>query len=61
MPKLMVVYDPKDKVSGLPVEMRRQYDIMEATLSVPEDLEGLDIYSLARKLAELLLEQLPRT
>jgi|HubBroStandDraft_1064217.scaffolds.fasta_scaffold08818_7 hypothetical protein len=58
MPKLMVVYDPQDKVSGLPIEMRRQYDIMEATLSIPEDLEGLDIYALARKLSELLLEQL---
>lgn len=57
MPKLMVVYDPEDKVSGLPVEMRRQYNIMEATLSVPEDLEGNDIYALARKLAEMLLEQ----
>lgn len=58
MPKLMVVYDPEDKVSGLPPEMRKQYNIMEATLSIPEDLHGHDIYALARKLSEMLLEQL---
>ena len=61
MPKLMVIYDPRDIVSGLPVEFRREKEIMEATLSVPDDLNGIDIYNLARKLCELLLEQLPRS
>lgn len=58
MPKLMVIYDPMDVVSGLPPELRRDKDIKEATLSIPDGLEGNDIYSLARKLSELLLEQL---
>lgn len=57
MPKLMMIYDPRDIISGLPVELRREKGILEATLSIPEDLEGNDIYALARKLAELLLEQ----
>lgn len=58
MPILMVVFDPNDKVVGLDAEVRRKYEIKEATLSVPEGLENRDIYALARKLAELLLEQL---
>lgn len=58
MPKLVVLFDPNDRISGLPPEEMRRMEVKEATLSVPEDLEGSDIYHLARKLAELLLEQL---
>lgn len=58
MPKLMVIYDPRDVISGLPLELRREKGIKEATLSVSEDLKGSDIYALARKLSEMLLEQL---
>jgi len=58
MPKLIVVYDPRDIVNGVPTEIKREKGIKEATLSIPEDLEGNDIYALARKLSELLLEQL---
>jgi hypothetical protein len=57
MPKLHVIYDPTDRleVRSEPIEMCQ---LKVAMLSVPEDLEGNDIHALARKLAELLLEQL---
>lgn len=58
MPKLMIVYDPDDRISGLTPDMRKHLCVSEATLSVPEGLEGKDIYTIARKLAELLVEQL---
>jgi hypothetical protein len=58
VPKLMVIYDPTDRLSGLPAEERKRWSVQEATLSLPEGLEGKDIYALARKLAELLLEQI---
>lgn len=58
MPNLTVIYDPDDKISGLTVEDRKRFGIKQANLSIAEDLEGSDIYALARKLAEMLLEQL---
>jgi hypothetical protein len=58
MPKLMVVFDPKDLISGLSTEDRKRFGVKEATLSIQENLEGNDIYQIAKKLAELLLEQL---
>ena len=59
MPKLMVIYDPTDKLGiGMDAEYKRLSGIREAALSIKGNLEDRDIYTLARKLAELLLEQL---
>jgi hypothetical protein len=58
MPKLHVVYDPKDLIAMDP-QACLKYGHKVAVLDVPEDLRSVDIYNLARRLAELLLEQLP--
>ena len=58
MPKLHVVYDPKDLIVMDP-QAAKQFGHKVAVLDVPEDLRSVDIYNLARRLAELLLEQLP--
>ncbi len=57
MPKLHIIYDPTDKleVKHEPIEM---LGLKVAVLSVADDLEELDIYNLASKLAGMLLEQL---
>ena len=57
MPKLMVIFDPNDRIDSKSDELKR-FGIKEARLSIPEGLDGKDIYQIARKLAELLLEQL---
>ncbi len=57
MPKIIIVYDPIDSVEGFTADAKKQLGIKEASLSLPEDLEGIDIYNIAKKLAELLLEQ----
>lgn len=56
MPTLHVVYDPKDNIIMSP-DAAKQFGHKVATLSVPNDLKTVDIYNLARRLAELLLEQ----
>lgn len=57
MPKLHVIYDPQDKIVADPaLEQRFGYKL--AILSIPEDVRSVDIYNLAKRLAELLLEQL---
>lgn len=58
MAKLHIVYDPKDSIIMDPVAAQR-FGHKVAVLSVPEDVRSVDIYNLARRLAELLLEQLP--
>jgi hypothetical protein len=58
MAKLMIIYDPNDRISGLPPDELRRLGVKEATLSVPEDLDGSDLGMVARNLAELLLAQL---
>jgi len=58
MPRLHVIYDPQDKVVGAPPDLEQKFGIKVAVLSVPEDIKSVDIYNLARRLAELLLEQL---
>ena len=57
MSSLLIIYDADDKVTGFSPEARKQLGIKEARLSIPQDLDGKDIYAIARKLAELLLEQ----
>ena len=61
MPKLMVIYDPTDTLGigiGVDAEYKRLSGLREAALSIKGNMEDRDIYTLARKLAELLLEQL---
>ena len=58
MARLIVVFDPNDRISGIPVEEMKRLGVKEASLSIPENLEGNDIYAIAKKLSELLLEQL---
>jgi hypothetical protein len=57
MPKLHVIYDPQDMIIGNPAA-EKQFGCKVAVLSVPEDIKSVDIYNLARRLAELLVEQL---
>lgn len=57
MPKLHVIYDPQDKVVAMPAA-QEQFGFKVAVLSVPEDIKSVDIYNLAKRLAELLLETL---
>ena len=57
MPKLHIIYDPQDKVVTIP-DAANQFGFKSAQLSIPEDIKSVDIYNLARKLAELLVEQL---
>ena len=58
MPKLHVIFDPNDNII-LPPDAQKQFGHKVAVLSIPEDIKSVDIYNLARRLAELLLEQLP--
>lgn len=59
--RLVVIYDPEARLilpsgsdmGGYPPSLKC------AALDVPSDLAGRDIYEVARRLAELLLEQLP--
>lgn len=57
MPKLHVIYDPKDKIVTA-TEAEKMFGFKVAALSVPEDIRSVDIYHLARRLAEMLLETL---
>jgi phage terminase small subunit len=57
MPKIHVIYDPKDVIVTDPAA-EKMFGHKVAVLSVPEDMKSIDIYHLAKRLAELLLEQL---
>lgn len=59
MASIHVVFDSNDRITMSP-ERDGQYGIKSARLAIAEDLEDVDIYNIARKLAELLLEQLPK-
>lgn len=58
MAKLLIIYDPNDRIRAPDEQEKHHLGLKEAILAVPDDLEGTDIYAIARKLAELLLEQL---
>jgi hypothetical protein len=57
MARLLIIYDPDERVTCCPPEYKRG-NLKEAVLDISNDIESQDIYNLARKLAELLLEQL---
>jgi len=55
MPRLHIVFDREGRIdwpSGPPP------DVKVAMLDIADDIEAIDIYAIARKLAELLLEQI---
>jgi hypothetical protein len=60
MASLHILYDPGNYVTFAGDEMAHvaEMGVKLARLPVSEDLAKEDIYTLARKLAELLLEQL---
>jgi len=53
-PRIIVWYDPHGRIAPM---REGPPEIKQALLDIPEDVEGRDIYEIARKLAELLLEQ----
>ena len=55
MANLLVTYDPYGRTIGHP--RAEEAGLKQAILSLPDGLEGQDICEVARKLAELLLEQ----
>ena len=57
MAKLHVIFDPQDKIVTIP-EAESKFGFKTAQLSIPDDVKSVDIYNLARRLAELLVEQL---
>lgn len=58
MPKLIVVYDPTGRLSShISSDAPPELCPKVAQLDVADGIEGKDIYDLARKLAEMLLEQ----
>ena len=57
MARLHVLFDPNDKVLNNP-EIEKALGIKSAVLTVPEEVRSVDIYNLAKKLAEMLLETL---
>ncbi len=57
MSQLYIIYDPTNTLI-LTSDIVKALGLKEAMLSIPNDLENNDIYTIAKKLAELLLEQL---
>jgi len=57
MARLLIVYDPDERITLCQPEYKRGR-LKEVVLDISDDIESADIYTLARKLAELLLEQL---
>ena len=58
MPRLLIMYDPHDHIHPTHYETKKVLELSEAYLDIAEGLEDKDIYNIARKLAEMLLEQL---
>jgi hypothetical protein len=58
VPRLFVIYDPKDRLSGLNPEQMKRMGAKEAILTIGESSTPLEISETARQLAELLLSNL---
>jgi hypothetical protein len=58
MAQLIIIYDPHSKLLPLSKEAQEYFDCRYASLPIQNNLENADIYAIAKKLAELLLEQL---
>ena len=57
MISVLLVYDPK----GRPLRMEPDIGMSSASLTLDAKLDNIDIYKLAQRLAEMLLENLDRT
>lgn len=57
MSRIIVIYDSRGDMQCVPSD-RAPRGLKQAMLDIPDDLEGKDIYQIARKLAEMLLEQI---
>ena len=57
MARLLIVYDPDERIHVASPDYKRG-KLKEALLDIHDDIESTDIYNIARKLAEMLLEQL---
>ena len=58
MARLMVIYDPNERISGLPNEVRPKMGVKEASLSLGEDPTLEEIQEAASSLMVLLTKQL---
>lgn len=58
MARLFVCYDPEEVIELKMMPRAEEHGIRRAALDIAADLADRDIYEIARKLAELLLEQL---
>lgn len=58
MPALFIIWDPDGcRVKMPPEEYVAKTGILHARLDLPDGIDGRDRYEVARRLAELLLEQ----
>lgn len=60
MARLIICYDPNEKIQLIEPMManKNNMNLSQALLDIADDLDKTDIYEIARKLAEMLLEQL---
>lgn len=58
MARIYVVFDPTGRLELLSRDSRLALGAKDACMSLPDGLAGRDIYEVARKLAELLFEQI---
>lgn len=56
--KLIIIFDPSNRAEGFKADQAISLGIKQVELSISDELENIDIYNIAKKLAELLLEQL---
>jgi len=59
MARLLIIYDGTATVLPIPEDrIPDDVTVRQATLDIADDIDKVDIYEIARKLAEMLLEQL---
>lgn len=58
MARILIIHSPGERLLPCGAEMVRHLHLSQAMLDIADDLQGVDICELARKLAEMLLEQL---
>jgi hypothetical protein len=58
MAKLLIIHAPaRANIVGFTPDVAQHMGVKQAMLDIADDIEGVDIYEIARKLAEMLLEQ----
>lgn len=58
MASIFVAYSPTVELDVVNKEDAEKLEIKQALMDLPDGLSGRDVYEIARRLAELLLEQL---